>query len=58
MTEADVIWEYRQICELEAERSGGTKPPDTQSFADDSYEAELRELVSPEDLERLRGGHG
>jgi len=54
MTEADVIWEYRQICELEAERSGGAKP-DTQSFADDSYEAELRQLVTPDDLKQLRG---
>lgn len=54
MTQADVIWEYRQICELEAERTGDTtnKP---QTFADDSYEAELRQLVAPEDLKQLRG---
>lgn len=54
MTHAEVIWEYRQICELEAERAGdtNTKP---ETFADDSYEAELRELVSPEELNQLRG---
>lgn len=55
MTEPQVIWEYRQICQLEDDRAG-KKPDQPQTYTDDSYQRELRDLgVSPEMMEQLRG---
>lgn len=55
MTEPQIIWEYRQICQLEDDRSG--KPEDKpQNYSDGSYEQELRDLgVAPEMMQQLRG---
>lgn len=55
MTEAQVIWEYRQICQIEDDRTG-KKDDQPQTYADDSYERELRDLgVSSEMMQQLRG---
>jgi hypothetical protein len=55
MTEAMVVLEYRQICQLEDDRSG--KPENQpQTYADGSYEQELRDLgIAPEMMQQLRG---
>jgi len=54
MTEPQIIWEYRQMCQLEDDRSG--KKDEPQTYSDDGYQQELRELgVTPEMLEQLRG---
>jgi hypothetical protein len=55
MTEPMVIWEYRQICQLEDDRAGN-KDDQPQTYADDGYNQELRELgVTPDMMQQLRG---
>jgi hypothetical protein len=55
MTFDQVILEYRQIVELEKERGGDQDGPET--YQDDGYDQELKELgITPEMLKEMRGG--
>lgn len=42
MTEADIIWEYRQICKVEEDRS--ETDPNEAVYVDETYEQELERL--------------
>jgi len=55
MDEAAIIWEYRQMCHLEAEQNGD-KSTDSQQYQDDGYTQELESLgVTQDMLQQMRG---
>jgi len=60
MTEADVVWEFRQITALEEEiRTGEAASAPSKTFVDDSYGEYLRSLgITPEMLDAHGLTHG
>jgi hypothetical protein len=54
MTEAEIIWEYRQICQVEEDRSEADA--NEPVYVDESYEQELLGLgITPEMREQFKG---
>jgi hypothetical protein len=52
MTEADIVWEFRQITALEEEIRTGKPASQSQTFVDDSYSEYIKSLgISPEMME-------